>query len=196
MVRATLQRVAFFVAWREQREQRDDDRDEDSGGPTAWRRVALSDELDIDGAALIEFSARVLAGGLAHTSARRWGTTARSLEPLLPHAVVTARWRRNSTALLELDSLFGSDCLAYVWLGGESAFARVAARDLPVVAEAESWLREHLPKAEPKADQSAPVTFWPISGRGGHSISRTIRVPSWEEIRPNYPAPSGHRSTS
>lgn len=154
---------------------------------TAWQRVAISDELDLDHLAYMEFSARVLAGGLAHVSARPWTTSARSLDPILPHAVVTARWQSTRTALLDVSSVFGSDCLAYVRLHGENASATVAARELPVVADAEEWLRSQLPERQPTPEQRVTVKFWSHGGRGGHSVSRTIGVPAWAEVCDNYP---------
>lgn len=153
----------------------------------AWSRVAITDELGFDSVAYMEFAARFLARGLAHTACRRWSTTTPNLEAVLPHAVMTARWRARETALLELDPLFGSDCLAYLWLGDGDVFARIAARDLPVVAEAEGWVREQFPERKSE-DHSVPVSFWSVAGRGGYSLSRSLEVPTWAEVRANYPA--------
>jgi hypothetical protein len=155
---------------------------------TAWSRVAISDALDIDELAYIEFSARVLAERFTHVLARRWTTSARSLDPVLPHALITSSWYRTRTALLDLGPVFGGDCLAYVSLGDETASVRVAARELPIVAEAESWLRAELPERQPTAAHNVTVRFWSHGSRGGHSVSRTIEVPTWSEIRANYPA--------
>jgi hypothetical protein len=154
---------------------------------TAWSRFAFTDEVGFDSVAVMEFAARFLARGLAHTACRRWSTTTAALEPVLPHAVMTARWRARETALLELDTLFGSDCLAYIWLGDGDVFVRVGARDLPVVAEAEAWLRKEFPERVP-VDHSVPVSFWSAANRGGYSLSRSVEVPTWAEISANYPA--------
>jgi ATPase family associated with various cellular activities (AAA) len=162
--------------------------DLDVQAATAWPRVAMSDDLRLDWVASMEFAARFLAQGLAHATARRWPTTAESLERVLPHAAMTACWRARETALLELAPLFGSECLAYVWLGDGEVFARVAARDLPVVAEAEAWLREQFPERAPTADQAVPVVFWSASDSGGYALSRGLDVPTWAEIRANYPS--------
>jgi hypothetical protein len=125
----------------------------------AASRIVFTDELSFDSIAFMEFASRFLARGLAHTASRHWSTTTTTLEGLLPHAVLTARWRGHETGLLELDPLFGSECLAFLWLGRGDVFTRVAARDLPVVAEAEGWLREQFPERTP-ADHSVPVSFW------------------------------------
>jgi len=153
----------------------------------AWPRVGISDELDVDLLPYLEFCGRILREGIAHVLERRWATTVEALDSVLQHAVVTSRWRRQETALLDLDPLFGSDCLAYVWRGTGHVSVRVAARDLPAVAEAEAWLRTEFPERLPTEEQSVPVTFWAVAGRGGHAASRSIDVPEWSAIERNYP---------
>jgi hypothetical protein len=154
----------------------------------AWPRVAITDELGIDSLSHMEFAARVLRQGIAHVASRRWPTSATSLEAVLPHAVTTVRWHRGESALLELEPLFGSDCLGYVWRGDGDVFARVGARDLPVVSEALEWLIQQFPERKPE-ERSVPVQFWSVAaGRGGYSLSRTLEVPRWNEIRANYSA--------
>ncbi len=162
----------------------------DSARPaaTAWPRVPVTDDLDVDAIAYLEFSARVLAEGIAHTDMRRWPTTTATLEAVLPHAIVTARWREHETALLELDGTFGSDCIAYVWVGDGGVLVRVAARDLPVVEQAERWLREQFPERGATDDRTVPVSFWSLSGPRGYAISRNVAVAPWSDIRVNYPA--------
>jgi len=155
---------------------------------TAWARVAMSDDLRFDWVASMEFAARFLARGLAHAAARRWPTGEETLDGVLPYAAMTVRWRARETALLELGPLFGSDCLAYVWLGDGEVFVRVAARDLPVVAEAETWLRDQFPERVPTADQAVPLVFWSATDSGGYALSRSLDVPTWAEIRANYPS--------
>jgi ATPase family associated with various cellular activities (AAA)/Domain of unknown function (DUF5925) len=160
--------------------------DTDLQTASAWSRLAFTDEVGFDFVAFMEFAARFLARGLTHTAAERWSTTTETLDAVLPHADMTARWRARDTALLDLDPLFGSDCIAYLWLGDGDVFVRVAARDLPVVAEAEEWLRVQFP-ARTAEERSVPVTFWSASGRGGYSLSRSLEVPAWADIRENYP---------
>jgi hypothetical protein len=152
----------------------------------AASRIVFTDELSFDSIAFMEFASRFLARGLAHTASRRWSTTTTTLDAVLPYAAMTARWRGHETGLLELDPLFGSDCLAYLWLGDGDVFTRVAAHDLPVVAEAEAWLRGQFPVRAPK-DRSVPVNFWSVANRGGYSLSRSLEVPAWADIQANYP---------
>ncbi len=153
----------------------------------AWPRVSIADDLDVDLVPYLEFCGRVLGAGIAHVCQRRWATTAETLDAVLPHALSTSRWHRYETALLDLGGLFGSDCLVYVWLGRGDLSMRVAARDLPALAEAEAWLRGELPERAPTAEQSVPVTFWSVSGRGGHAWARSVDVPTWSAIERNYP---------
>jgi hypothetical protein len=161
--------------------------DSDLQTAAARSRIVFTDEVSFDSIAFMEFASRFLARGLAHTASRRWSTTTTTLEAVLPYTVLTARWRGAETGLLELDPLFESGCLAYVWVGSGDVFVRVAARDLPVVAEAEAWLREQFVERIP-TERSVPVTFWSVASRGGYSLSRSLEVPTWGEIRSNYPA--------
>jgi hypothetical protein len=153
----------------------------------AWPRVAIADDLDVDLVPYLEFCGRVLRAGIAHVRQRSWATTAGSLEAVLPHAVSTSQWHRYETALLDLGGRFGSDCLAYLWLGKGDLSCRVAAHDLPALAEAEEWLRAEFPRRAATAEQSVPVTFWSVSARGGHSWARSVDVPAWSAIERNYP---------
>ena len=153
----------------------------------AWPRVAIGDEFDIDSMSYIEFSARVLREGIAHLASRRWPTIATNLDAVLPHAVMTVRWRAGESALLELGPLFGSDALAFVSRADGAVFARVGARDLPVVTETLEWLRGQFPEREAE-ENSVPVVFWSVAGRGGYAVSRGLEVPTWEEVHENYPA--------
>jgi hypothetical protein len=179
----------FFGAMRRLKGNMDTETSEyDVTAATAWRRVAVSDELDVDLVAYMEFAARVLADGLPHVSSRRWATEVRSLDAVLPHAVMTSRWRGTRTALLDLTTIFGSDCLAYASLYGGTLSTRVATRELPVLTDAEDWLRAELPERPPATVQRVAVKFWSHGGSRGRSVSRTITVPSWKEISGNYPA--------
>jgi hypothetical protein len=153
----------------------------------AWSRVAIDDEFGIESLSSLEFAARVMREGIAHLASRRWPTAAESLEPVLPHAVMTFRWRHGQSALLELAPLFGSDCIGCILCTGGHVFALVGARDLPVVTEALDWLAEQFPERVAE-ESSLPVTFWSVGDHGGGSLSRNLEVPRWEEIADNYPA--------
>ncbi len=153
----------------------------------AWPRVVISDDLDVDLLPYLEFCGRVLRAGIAHVLERRWTTDADTLDAVLPHAVATSRWSRTQTALLDLDSVFGSDALVYVWRGSGQVAVRIAARDLPAIAEAEAWLRAEFPERAPSREQTVPVSFWAASGRGGRLWSRNVDVPGWPAVEDNYP---------
>jgi hypothetical protein len=153
----------------------------------AWPRVSISDDLDVDLVPYLEFCGRVLHAGIAHVLERRWTTEVETLDAVLPHAVATSRWSRTQTALLDLHSVFGSDCLVYLWRGSGQVVARLAARDLPTIAEAEAWLRSEFPQTAPSHEQTVPVSFWAASDRGGRLWSRSVEVPSWRAVEANYP---------
>jgi hypothetical protein len=157
----------------------------------AWPRLGISDDLDVDLVPYLDFCGRVLGEGIAHVRQARWATPVETLDGVLPHAVSTSRFHHYETAVLDLGIVLGGDCLAYVWRGRGEVSLRVAARDLPTIVEAESWLRTAFPERESTEAQSVPVSFWSASGRGGHSWSRSVEVPSWSAIAENYPCAVG-----
>jgi hypothetical protein len=152
-----------------------------------WGSLAISDELSLAYLGETQFAALVLRRGIAHTAAAQWATSAASLDAVLPHATTTARSQRVQSALLDVESLFGDRCLALVSLSGGRAYIRIAAAELVALTEIERWLRECFPEAEASEDRQVPVGFWSRGSYGARSISRTLAVPSWDDIAENYP---------
>jgi SpoVK/Ycf46/Vps4 family AAA+-type ATPase len=54
--------------------------------------------------------------------------------------------------------------------------------------EGESLLRQRLPERVPTDDQTVPISFWSYGSCGPSETSRSIDVPTWDDIRGNYPA--------
>lgn len=68
-----------------------------------------------------------------------------------------------------------------------SVCATVAARTHEDVLDLVAALREYLPQAQ-AVDQTVPIQFWALGPNGPLQFSRSISVPTWEEIRDNYAA--------
>lgn len=66
-----------------------------------------------------------------------------------------------------------------------SVCATVAAKAHEDVRALAVALREQLPQAQ-AIDQTVPIHFWALGPNGPLQFSRSISVPTWEEIRVNY----------
>jgi len=95
-----------------------------SAAAAAWSRVAIADAFEIDSLSDMEFAARVLRGGIAHIASRRWPTTATSLEAVLPHAVMTVRYRACESAHNEAGQMKWRNAACI----GDATSARVGSR--------------------------------------------------------------------
>lgn len=151
-------------------------------------RFALSDDLELDDLSEARFATAVIDAGIRHVACARWSTEAKELGTLLELAVHTSRGRGTASCALRLDDLVGGPCWAYAYLCDGVAFVRVAANELEHLGAAEAWLRRSLPPSQPTDDQRVPVSFWSW-GHGACVLSRTLDVPTWEQIEHNYPSP-------
>jgi len=151
-------------------------------------RLTITDKLSFNALPYSLFASRVVDERFPHTALLEWSTDATGVDEVLPYALATSRGRQLSTVLLDLEPVVESTCLSYVYLYQGRLFARTAARELPVLAQAEAWLRSCFPLLTPTEDQTVPITFWSLGGGGAHASSRGIAVPEWEEIEQNYPA--------
>jgi hypothetical protein len=131
----------------------------------------------------VRFNAIVLERGLPHAASADWTTSAESLDALLPYAIASGRWRAGGCALLDLGRPFGDPCLALVELQRGRVDLSVAAGELAALADVEDWVLDALPRAEP-GDRKLTVEFW----SSDYHSSRTVEVPSWGDVRSNYPA--------
>jgi ATPase family associated with various cellular activities (AAA) len=147
-------------------------------------KLVVTDELYLTELAKTRYAALVLERGIPHTAEHRWATNAESIDQLLPFAIVTGQTDRLKSAVLELGPVLGEDCLVLVTLEHGLVYAELAAPEQRVLRDAETWLRQAMPAVEPTAERVIPVSFW---SRGSRPIVRRIAVPSWSEIRGNYP---------
>jgi hypothetical protein len=117
---------------------------------------------------------------LTHTE--HWTTSATELtgvgEPLL-----LSTGGNGAQAVFEEDEV-----LSAVGLFSGGVFASVAARSEEALAERFARLREAFPTPDPVSTHEVTVTFWTYSPHGPTPSWRSIAVPEWHEIAPNYTA--------
>jgi Domain of unknown function (DUF5925)/ATPase family associated with various cellular activities (AAA) len=127
----------------------------------------------------------VVARDLPHERYLQWNTTATSLDHVLEYATHSSKLSWGSSALLDLEDDTG--CIAVVSLSAGNAVVHLAAETFAELDQAEAFLRERLPKREATVDQTVPVAFWSYGAHGPSETSRSIEVPTWDDIRGNYP---------
>ena len=126
------------------------------------------------------FYQEALRRDLSRLASDNWPTTAR-LET--EDAAWASTAPEGSSAVLEL----AGGALAFVDVGFGNAFAQVAATSDEAVKAALEAVRERLPRASREREGRVPVRFWSYGPHGPMPMGRTLSVPSWEEIAPNYP---------
>ena len=78
--------------------------------------------------------------------------------------------------------------LSSVGLGGGGVYASVAAASQEAIERRLERLREAFPPPDPSSAHEVTVTFWTYSPHGPMPSWRSIAVPEWDEIAPNYTA--------
>ena len=78
--------------------------------------------------------------------------------------------------------------LSSVGLGGGGVYASVAGASVEAIGRRLERLREALPPPDPSSAHEVTVTFWTYSRHGPMPSFRSIAVPEWDEIAPNYTA--------
>jgi hypothetical protein len=153
----------------------------------AGRALASTWEIDLDELTEARMAELVVERGLEHIADYGWATERMSLEGLFDRALTTLRSRSGRSAVLNLDDVVGGECLAHIALRREWACLRVAARSVDALSAAKAWIQERYPLSKPHERQEVQITFWMLDGCG-RRISRTIAVPTWDEVAGNYPA--------
>jgi ATPase family protein associated with various cellular activities (AAA) len=134
------------------------------------------------------FAEQMISRALPHVSTVQWMTDVESLDAVLPFATSTGRGQTEQAALLDVAPVVGGECLVYLYLRLGYIYGHVAARELPVLADAEEWVKATFPRSTPTDDRSVPLTFWSAGSHGAHAIARSITTPSWADVSANYPA--------
>ena len=78
--------------------------------------------------------------------------------------------------------------LSSVGLSGGGVYASVAAASQEAIGRRLGRLREAFPPPDPSSTHEVTVTFWTYSPHGPMPSWRSIAVPEWSEIAPNYTA--------
>jgi hypothetical protein len=78
--------------------------------------------------------------------------------------------------------------LSSVGLSGGGVFASVAGKSHEAIGRRLEGLREAFPPPDPSSTHEVTVTFWTYSPHGPMPSWRSIAVPDWSEIAPNYTA--------
>lgn len=149
-------------------------------------QLTLNWELDLDYLTLARFAQLVAERELEHVARTSWATERMTLEGLFDHALTTLRDSKERAAVLDLTSELGSDCLAHLSLMRGRAFLRVATNSVDTLAAARTWFQERYSVAHVERPQRVHVSFW-THGRYADRTTRSIEVPTWEEIGENYP---------
>ena len=80
-----------------------------------------------------------------------------------------------------------SGCHAFVLLDDGIVSVHLAAGSVAALDAGEAFVRARVPELQPTDDPEVPVTFWCYGSCGAQASTRTIAVPSWADIGPNYP---------
>ena len=160
---------------------------------TSRRSLTVTDNVCLDALLKTQFAALVFEQEIPHTAQSKWGHSSNSLDPILEYGVATSRSAGTQSALLDLAALFGERSLALVTLKGDTAYCRMASTERAIVVDIERWLRDCLPEARPTESREIPIRFWTCGAHGANSISRTIAVPGFDEVRENYPLAARER---
>jgi hypothetical protein len=78
--------------------------------------------------------------------------------------------------------------LSSVGLSGGGVYASVAGASVEAIGRRLERLREAFPPPDPSSAHEVTVTFWTYSPHGPMPSWRSIAVPEWSEIAPNYTA--------
>ena len=150
----------------------------------AARRALLpfSASFSLEHAELVSavFTARVIDRGLPFVHVDGWTTRARSVE---------LDWERlfvSSSSWSRSEIVDAGDAIASVTLQAGHAGIQVAADSEERAGEIVRILREVLPAPDPSGRQEVTVTFWTYGPHGPQPSWRTIAVPDWAAITPNY----------
>jgi ATPase family associated with various cellular activities (AAA)/Domain of unknown function (DUF5925) len=142
-------------------------------------RIELKQDVHLDSLISGLFLSRVAEDDRRFVHQDSWRTAAE--EPQLGEPLKRASSEGRATSLYELDGalvLFG-------FFSGH-VFAAVAANERESMDGVFRSLHELLPPPDPSAKHEVPVTFWTYGQQGPQPSWRSIAVPGWDEIEPNY----------
>ncbi len=148
--------------------------------------LRLSWEVGLDYLADGRFAQMAVERNLTHFGNWNWASERMTLEGLFDYALTTYRSSSERNAFLDLGSVVGGECLALLELRRGRTILRVAAASVDTLAVARTFIQERYPADEPAARTRVPVNFW-TSDKRNTRTTRSIEVPSWDDITDNYP---------
>src|SRR4051812_12707963 len=128
----------------------------------------------------------VVTRGLPHERYLQWSTATTSLDDVLEYATQSSKLGWGSAVRLDLEC--GAGCVAVVSLTAGRVMTQLAAETIGGLDRGEAFLRERFPALEPTDSQTVPIAFWSYGCHGPTQMSRAIDVPTWSDIRGNYPS--------
>jgi hypothetical protein len=155
------------------------------------KELVLGREYDSGHAYVAAYLQEIISRGLPHERRLSWDTTVANVDQLLGSATHSSKFGWASGALLDLVAETG--CLALVWISGGVATVHLAAETVDALAEGEALMRQRLPERVATEDQTVPIAFWSYGSCGPGETSRSIEVPTWADIRGNYPVAVTHQ---
>jgi hypothetical protein len=147
--------------------------------------LVLSHEYKAGFAYWAGFLKDVIERELPHERFVHWDTTAPGLDDLLAYATHSSKLSWGSAALLDLEEETG--CFAAVSISSGGVSVHLAAETTAAFATGEAFLRARLPVRVATEDQTVPISFWSYGSCGPSESSRSLDVPTWADIRGNYP---------
>lgn len=161
--------------------RQDFDRTRSSASRRASVRVELSGPHTTEGLVEALFHNRLVAAGRRRLRTAYWSTDATT--PTIPGAqelFVTQgeNWHRS---ILELGR-----SLLHVVLGQGTVTVRIAHDTDEEAAAALDAAHHAFPECQPAKDQAVRIWIWSGDGLGTRALSRSIPVPTWQQIRTNY----------
>jgi hypothetical protein len=142
-------------------------------------KVELRHDVQLDSILSGVFVSRVAESGLSFVHHESWRTAAE--EPRLAEPLMRTSTERRATSLYELDGTL----LLFAFAFGH-VFAAAAAPEQAPIEAVFRRLHELLPPPDPSSKHEVPVTFWTYGPQGPQQSWRSIAVPGWDEIEPNY----------
>lgn len=113
----------------------------------------------------------------------RWYSDVRHIADLPGYSILREEYDRGQKGLLiESDGL-----QAYVTLQHSMISATIIAVDQQHADAFIAALKQIAPQTSKQDEHNVPVYFWVGSDRNPYCMQRYIEVPTWEEIRQNYP---------
>lgn len=125
------------------------------------------------------FFQEAMKRGLNRLLAEGWPTTAKIEDT---GALWWSAEPHGTSAILDLSS----GGLAFVHVGFGNVFAQVVAQEAETARAGMDEVKTLLPRAERDREGRIPVTFWSYTPHGPMPMGRTLSVPAWAEIAPNY----------